>query len=178
MEIERYSLARGESVFVGLARRWKWVPYWLMISTLLSFGWPGIIAASGTLFASVFGGNATGISIFFLLAIGTILSTGKYIYNTVERFSRVVIMVGVPAIFLLALYLIDMDSVQTLGAGIIGKGDGYWFLPAGIPLATFLGAFAFSGAAGNLNLSQSSYVREKGYGMGAYMEKVKADLAC
>ena len=85
MEIERYSLARGESVFIGLARRWKWVPFWLMFSTIVSFGWPGIIASSATLFAYVFGGDPTVIGIIFLMLIGIILSTGKYIYTTVDR---------------------------------------------------------------------------------------------
>ena len=174
MEIERYSLARGESVFIGLARRWKWVPFWLMFSTIVSFGWPGIIASSATLFAYVFGGNATVIGIVFLILIGIILSTGKYIYNTVEGFSLSIIMIGVPAICLLTFFFADISQVGELMQGLIGKGDGYWFLPVGIPLASFLAAFAFSGAAGNLNLAQSSYIREKGYGMGTYMDKVKS----
>ncbi|MDP3013333.1 MAG: Nramp family divalent metal transporter, partial [Candidatus Subteraquimicrobiales bacterium] len=38
-------------------------------------------------------------------------------------------------------------------------------LPAGIPLFTFLAALAYSGAGGNLNLAQSFYIKEKGYGM-------------
>jgi len=173
MEIERYALARGESVFIGLARKWKWVPYWLMISTILAFGWPGIIATSGTLFAHVFGGNATIISIVFLLLIGIILTTGKYIYNTVEHFSRLIIMIGVPAVLVLTIYLFEPSDVGGLLVGLVGHGDGYTFLPVGIPLATFLAALAFSGAGGNLNLAQSSYIREKGYAMGAFSEKVK-----
>ncbi len=177
MEIERYSLARGESVFFGFARRWKWVPYWLMISTVLAFGWPGIIASSATLVAHVFGGDVTTIAIIFLVVIGIILSTGKYIYNTVERVSRVVIFIGVPAVLILTYYLADMSSVGSLLTGLVGNGEGYWFLPVGIPIATFLAALAFSGAGGNLNLAQSSYIREKGYGMGAFMEKIKGLFA-
>ncbi|MFH1253767.1 MAG: Nramp family divalent metal transporter, partial [Candidatus Uhrbacteria bacterium] len=38
--------------------------------------------------------------------------------------------------------------------------------------ATFLGAFVYSGAGGNLNLAQSIYVKEKGYGMGKYAQKI------
>jgi len=172
-EIERYSLARGESVFVGLARKWKWVPWWLTASTLFAFGWPGIIAASATLFQHIFGGSINVIAIIFLLIIGVVLSVGKYIYNTVEKFSQIIIMVGVPAVIALTLYLASPTDFGTLAKGLVGNGDGYWFLPTGIPFAAFLAAFAFSGAGGNLNLSQSSYIREKGYGMGAYMEKVK-----
>ncbi len=173
MEIERYSLARGESVFIGLARRWKIVPYWLIASTLIGFGWPGIIASSAFLFSSIFGGNSTYIAVGLLILIGLILSFGKYIYTTVEKFSQLIIGLGVPSILILTFYLAGRSDWTALAGGLIGSGEGYWFLPVGIPLASFLAAFAFSGAAGNLNLTQSSYIREKGYGMGHYTEKIK-----
>lgn len=173
MEIERYTLVHGESVFVGLSRLSRAIPVWLIVSTLLSFGWPGIIASSATLLASVFGGHGTEIAIGLLLLIGVILSVGKYIYTTVEHFSRLIIMLGIPAIVVLTFFFADTSDVVALGNGLVGRGEGFWFLPAGISLATFLGAFAFSGAAGNLNLTQSSYIREKGYGMAAHTEKMK-----
>lgn len=174
MEIERYSLARGESVFVGLGRRWGWAPYWLIISTLIGFGWPGIIASSAFLFAAVVPGVAsTAIAIGLLVLIGVILTAGSSIYKTVERFSQIIILIGVPAIIALTVWLANQADWSALAAGVVGRGDGYWFLPAGIPLASFLAAFAFSGAGGNLNLTQSSYIREKGYGMGFFMAKMK-----
>lgn len=177
LEIERYALARGESVFVGLARRWKSVPYWLIVSTLIGFGWPGIVLSSAVLLAAVFGGNSTYIAIGLLLAIGVLLSSSKYIYNTVERFSQMIILAGVPSVIMLTLWFARENDLLNLLKGVVGAGEGYWFLPAGIPLAVFLGAFAFSGAAGNLNLTQSSYIREKGYGMGAFTTKIKGFFA-
>jgi hypothetical protein len=144
-----------------------------MVSTLLGFSWPGIIASSAFLFTSLFGGNSTTIAIILLVAIGAILSFGKYIYATVEKFSQIIIGFGVPAVLVLTLYVAPAHNWGLLAGGLIGYGDGYWFLPAGIPLASFLAAFAFSGAAGNLNLTQSSYIREKGYGMGAFTQKIK-----
>lgn len=173
MEIERYALARGESVFTGLARRWKWVPYWLIISTLIGFGWPGIIAASSFLFTSIFGGQTTMLAIIFLIVIGIILSVGKHIYTTVEKFAQMIIVIGVPSVLILTLFLTEPTHWGELAQGLVGKGADYWFLPVGIPLASFLAAFAYSGAGGNLNLAQSSYVREKGYGMGYFTEKIK-----
>ncbi len=173
MEIERYALARGESVFVGLARKWKWVPYWLIVSTLIGFGWPGIIASSAYLFQSVLGGEQTTNAVLLLIVIGIILSIGKHIYTTVETFSQLIIAVGVPAVLFLAVYLASKSDWIALGNGVLGMGSNYSFLPVGIPLASFLAAFAYSGAGGNLNLAQSSYVREKGYGMGYFTEKIK-----
>ena len=72
-------------------------------------------------------------------------------------------MFGVPFIFVLTLILAKGSDWISLAQGLIGNGDGYWFLPVGIPLASFLGAFAYAGAGGNLNLAQSFYVKEKGY---------------
>lgn len=177
MEIERYTLLRGESVFVGLGRRWKMVPYWLIISTLVGFGWPGIIASSAFLFSSVFGGDSTFIAIGLLILIGIILAAGKYVYDTVENFSRIIIMFGIPAVFLLTIYFAKPPDWGNLALGLIGKGGWYWFLPQGISIFSFFAAFAFSGAGGNLNLAQSDYVREKGYGMGFFSTKLKGLFA-
>ena len=49
MEIERYALTKGESIFVGLARKFKFFPIWFIFSTLAGFIWPGIAAASAKL---------------------------------------------------------------------------------------------------------------------------------
>src|SRR3989344_936092 len=51
MEIERYTLIKGESIFVGLARRWRHLPWWFIISTLAAFGWPGIVPANAKILA-------------------------------------------------------------------------------------------------------------------------------
>jgi hypothetical protein len=81
-------------------------------------------------------------------------------------------MVGVPLVFFLTLYLAKRNDWLSLASGLVGKGDGFWLLPAGIPIATFLGAFAYAGAGGNLNLAQSLYVKEKGYGMGKFSGRI------
>ena len=46
MEIERYSLVKGESIFYGLNKLFSWAPYWLIFSTFLTFAIPGTAAAS------------------------------------------------------------------------------------------------------------------------------------
>ena len=55
MEIERYTLVKGESVFVGIYKLFKPAVYWFIISTFIGFGLPGIIAASAQVMANVFG---------------------------------------------------------------------------------------------------------------------------
>jgi hypothetical protein len=175
MEIERYALVKGESVFVGIYKLWKPAVYWFIVSTFIGFGLPGIIAASAQVMGSVLGiTDFKWIAIVFLLIIGLILSLGRTVYETMERVTKIIILIGVPFIFLLAVYLsVKTDWVALLN-GIIGKGEGFWFLPQGISIATFLAAFAYSGAGGNLNLTQSIYIKEKGYGMGVYSQKISS----
>ena len=173
MEIERYALVKGESVFVGIAKFWKLAPAWFIFSTFLGFGIPGIIAASAKVFSSILGFEEHRfIAIGFLVLIGLILSAGKTVYGMMERITKTIILLGVPFVFILAIILTDASDWFVLAQGVIGQGDGYKFLPEGIVLATFLGAFAYAGAGGNLNLTQSIYVKEKGYGMGKYSQKI------
>ncbi|HQO11331.1 MAG TPA: Nramp family divalent metal transporter [bacterium] len=173
MEIERYALVKGESVFVGIARLFPKAIYWFIVSTFIGFGLPGIVAASAQVLASVFGwADFRWLAIALLLLIGVILTVGRTIYNLMEHITKIIIFVGVPFIFILAIYFGTADGWLALGQGLIGKGEGFWFLAPGIAIATFLGAFAYSGAGGNLNLTQSIYIKEKGYGMGAYAQKI------
>lgn len=173
MEIERYALIRGESVFVGIAKIFPGAPFWFIISTFAGFGLPGIVAASAQVLASLAGiDEFRWIAVGMLIAIGIVLSVGKTVYGMMEAVTKTIIFFGIPFIILLALLLSDMADWQALAAGMIGQGQSFWLLPAGISLATFFGAFAYSGAGGNLNLTQSIYIKEKGYGMGAYAQKI------
>lgn len=175
MEIERYALVKGESVFVGIYKLFKPAAYWFIASTFLGWALPGIIAASAKVMASVLGiEDFKWIAILFLIIIGLILSVGKTVYGMMERITKIIILIGVPFIFLLAVFLATKTDWSALFSGLIGKGNGFWFLPGGISIATFLAAFAYSGAGGNLNLTQSIYIKEKGYGMGVYAEKISS----
>lgn len=179
MEIERYALARGESVFVGLKRKISAIPWWFILSTFLPWIWPGIAAASATLFVSLLGWSPESqkyVAIVMLIAMGLILSLGPVLYKTVERFQMVLISVGVPSIFLISVYLADRADIGAVAKGIVGVGDGFFLLPAGISIASFLAALAYAGAGGNLNLAQSYYVKEKGLGMGKYTGRITSVL--
>jgi len=173
MEIERYTLVKGESVFVGLNKMFRKAPYWFIFSTFIGFGIPGIIAASAKVFSHILGiDDFKWIAIAFLIFIGLILSSSKTVYGRMESITKFVILIGAPFVFILAVLLSDANDWVMLGKGLVGNGEGFSFLPIGIGFATFLAAFAYSGAGGNLNLTQSIYIKEKGYGMGKYAQKI------
>lgn len=174
MEVERYALIYGESIFVGFARIFKLLPLWFMITTFLGFGWPGIGLAGANLLSNAFGiENPRIVAILLFILIGVILSVGKVLYSTVEHLQKYMLGFGIPFIFLLTFYLSSQSDIVDLGKGLVGIGDGFMFLPEGIVLVTFLGALAYAGAGGNLNLAQSFYIRDKGYGMGAFAKKIR-----
>lgn len=174
MEIERYTLVTGEGIFTGFKRRYgKFAPVWFIFTTFVPWMWPGIIAASATVFAQALGIPYSGmIGIVLLIAQGILYSLGKIIYQTQETVQKLIILVGVPFVFVLTLYFASVNDWLVLGQGLVGKGEGFWFLPKALPFATFLGALAYAGAGGNLNLAQSMYVKEKGYGMGNYSGRI------
>lgn len=175
MEIERYALARGESVFVGMARKVRALPIWFLFSTFVPWMWPGIAAASAAVFGHVIGLDKAQnkyLAIGFLVAMGLILSLGPVLYKTVERLQKVLISVGVPSIFIISILLAERNDWVEAAKGVVGIGEGFILLPAGIAISSFVAALAYSGAGGNLNLAQSFYVKEKGFGMGKYSGKI------
>ncbi len=177
MEIERYTLAHGESIFVGLKRKLNFIPLWFLISTFIPWAWPGIAASSAALAGSLLGiTNTTPITIGILILIGLILTLGPILYRTVETSQKILISIGVPSIAILALFLTKQNQWFDLAKGAVGIGPDYWLLPKDVSLASFLAALAFAGAGGNLNLAQSFYVKEKGYGMGYHANKISSLL--
>ncbi len=174
MEIERYTLITGESIFVGLTRKFgKFAPIWFIATTLVPWMWPGIIASSATVLAAALGIEYSRyVGIFLLLFIGIFYSLGHVVYNTQEKLQKAIILVGIPFVFFVTLFFAKPVDWQALVLGLIGRHEGYWFIPPGLPFATFLAALAYAGAGGNLNLAQSLYVKEKGYGMGKYSGRI------
>lgn len=173
MEIERYALVKGESVFVGLGKLFKRAPYWFIISTFIGFGLPGIIAAAAQVLGHVVGiTDFKWLAMLLLVMIGIILSAGKTVYGMMERITKIIISLGVPFIFILTVIMATSTDWVSLLQGLVGRGMDYNWLPTGLAMATFFAAFAYSGAGGNLNLTQSIYIKEKGYGMGKYAPKI------
>ena len=174
MEIERYTLVTGESIFVGLTRKYgRFTPIWFILTTLVPWMWPGIAAASATVLAHAFGIAYSGlIGTALLLLMGALFSLGTIVYKTQEQIQKTIILIGIPFIFIITLLFAKPIHWEALARGLVGSGEGFWFLPIGLPIATFLGALAYAGAGGNLNLAQSLYIKEKGYGMGKFSGRI------
>jgi hypothetical protein len=177
-EIMRYTLAWGESVFVGWRRWGKLIPAWFVFSTVIPWALPGFVLSSATLLNHVFPFlNIRLTAVALILLTGLVISSGKTLYKTMEVVQRTLLSIGVPFVAILTLYMAKGTDWGALLSGLAGYGAGYRFMPEGIAIGAFLGALAYSGGGGNLNLSQSYYIKEKGMGMGKYGTGIKALLA-
>jgi hypothetical protein len=172
MEIERYTLATGETALTGFARFWK--PWWwlFVIFALCQNFWPGWATGAATAATFVLGMGEDApivpITIAALLAIGITLTLSPVVYQTVEKIQG----------FLVALILIFVViAVPTATTGeawgaLVTDGVGFPVGEGGLGIALLLGALAFAGAGGANNLVQSNYIRDKGMGMGRHMPRI------
>lgn len=172
-EVMRYTLVKGESIFLGFRRMGILITLWYIFSTFIPWSIPGFSSAASQILATLFPVLPEKImAIGLFLFTGVILSLGSSLYKTMERFQKSVILFGLPLLFGIAFWIAKEIHWQEMAWGLAGRGDGWWFFPSGVSIVSFLGAFAYAGAGGNLNLAQSYYIKEKGFGMGKYAAKV------
>ena len=117
MEVERYTLATGETAVTGFNRFWK---HWgLVFAVLVYFAnlWPGWAISSATLASYLFGGSPTTIGIVSLLVIGFSLTFAPVIYVALERLIFVKVAAVLVLVVLGMMFAIEPDS----WAGIAGR---------------------------------------------------------
>ena len=172
MEIERYTLATGETALTGFSRFWR---HWGLVFALMTFFanlWPGWATSSATIATYLWGGDANYIAIGMLLVIGATLTLAPVVYTVLER----VEMVKVAAVLLLlvvgatvAVTASDWaDTSQVVTDARIPVSE--------LGFAVLLGALAFAGGGGGQNLVQSNWIRDKRFGMGAYVPRITSPV--
>ena len=174
MEIERYTLATGETAVTGFTRLWK---PWGGLFIVMAFGawmWPGWATGGTTTLSFALGFSEDlipYITIGVLLLIGVVLTVSPVVYKTVEKIQFFMVTLIVLFVVYAAVALLGFDGYAALGRGFVEVQE----IPAAvsdIPIAVLMGAIAFAGAGGVMNLVQSNWVRDKGLGMGARLPKV------
>jgi hypothetical protein len=172
-ELQRWTIATGESIFRAFGRVHRLWPIFFLLAGFVSLGWPGWAAGAAQVGSWAFGfadWKPLGIGLMLLIFVSYQLS--PVMYNVVEGAQFVLVIVSILGAVALALVTGSVDQLSNLPAGAVAVGT----LPPGTDLAVFLGGLAFAGAGGYLNLSQSLWVREKGYGMGNYQGRLKNPL--
>ena len=193
MEIERWTLATGESAITGFCRinrNWAWV---FLILNILPWAWPGWATGAGQMLSwALFGAEEvldpeTGVVSFKsqyvrllgiagLWLVGIALTAGPVVYNTVERIQIVLVGMIVVIVIGLGLGLIRGEAVMAMVSGIGSLGQMPDLDATGLTFISLLGALAFAGAGGSTNLGQSNFIKDKGYGMGQFIGRITSPL--
>lgn len=114
-------------------------------------------------------------AIVTLVLVGIVLTSSPVVYNTVEALqSYLVLLIFVIAVTL-GILTIKPYAVMAMLSGIMNIG-GMPTGDTGLEYMALLGALAFAGAGGTMNLGQSNFIRDKGYGMGKYIGRITSPL--
>lgn len=167
MEIERYTLATGETALTGFSRFWR---HWgLVFAIMVYFAnlWPGWASSSATMVTYLFGGDATWIAVGMLLVIGATLTLAPVVYTALERIEFVKVGLVLVFIVVAVIFAISASAWGDLPDAVTAPE-----FPTELGFALMLSALVFAGAGGGQNLVQSNWIRDKGYGMGSYVPRL------
>jgi hypothetical protein len=191
MEIERWTLLTGESTITGFCRMTWHLSYVMLLLCTVPYIFPGWSTGAAHVGSwLMFGPHVVEVqdkvtyhawyvqelSIAGLVLCGIILTAGPVVYNTVEQIQTWLVGLILGMVCIIGVMTIRGDAVLALGRGLMSVGS----LPdpqtTGLSMMKLLGALAFAGAGGALNLGQSNYVKDKGYGMGLYIGRITSPL--
>ncbi|MFC0110207.1 Nramp family divalent metal transporter [Kibdelosporangium aridum] len=172
MEIERYTLATGETALTGFSRFWR---HWGLVFALLTYLaniWPGWVTSSASMVTYLWGGNVRWIAIGMLIVIGLILTLAPIVYVALERAEMLKVAMVLVLVVVGAVFAISADAWSAVPQIIT---------EASVPVeplgfALLLGALAFAGAGGGQNLVQSNWIRDKQFGMGRYVPRIASPV--
>lgn len=180
-EIERWTLATGETAITGfcrLSRLWAGV---FLVCNIVPWAWPGWATGSAKILSwMVWGTQETGrsvtaIAVGSLVVIGVVLTAGPVVYTTVERIQKALVALILVMALVITVAVVRSDAVVAMAVGTVNIG-GMPPASAGLEFWALLGAIAFAGAGGTTNLGQSNLIRDKGYGMGKYIGRITSPI--
>ena len=170
MEIERYTLATGQTVVAGVSVWWKGWGVLICLAGAFQYVWPGWATGGSTVLTYlVGGGDPVWITVAVLVAIGVLLSVSLVIYRTVERFEALKVA---STLFFLVVVVLFVISLTTWGEGARETVVGFGQIPSGVTFTLLLSAIGAAGAGGVHNLVLSNWIRDKRYGMGAHVPRL------
>jgi len=180
-ELMRYTVATGEPIFTGFMRTRPNSSVWAWFYATLYFlqvGWPGWAGAAAGAVYFLFARELAGpeqVEIVYWIGVATfglcvgILLLGRAVERTLEILNWILVVAILTGSLILAVMFVSPSTWFRGLTGMVGYNPGsgsFSFFPPGADFF-LIGAFAaYSGAGGVINLTLSSWARDKGYGMG------------
>jgi hypothetical protein len=186
MEIERWTLATGESAITGFCRlswHWSWV---FLVMNIVPWAWPGWATGAAEILSwlawepqfvdgKLVSQHVPALAMAGLVLVGLTLTLGPVVYNTVEKLQLILVSLVFVLMIVLAVVVVRWSHVQAM---LQGATTSIGTVPTDPALDTImlLGALAFAGAGGTTNLCQSNFIKDKGYGMGKYIGRITSPV--
>ena len=169
IEIERYTLVTGKHIASALTENKAWLALVFGVTALAAQVWPAWMTTAGNIIAVVAGVPAqqertVGLVLAVaLLLLSLLLFRRPDVYKALEKISRVGLTLSLLIILLVVVVKFDLALFWEGLKGLVNFG----YLPQGLPRFDFVAALAYGGVAGILNLVQSEWIKDKGYGNSA-----------
>ncbi|WP_199853875.1 Nramp family divalent metal transporter [Plantactinospora sp. BB1] len=173
LEMARYAMATGESIFFGAARVFKPLMWFFFSVAILVYIWPGHLSTGAAAFEEVTGIPWTVSACVGLILVGVVFSLAKVIYPLLESLLGILIGVLVVGTSVVASIVGQWSDVTSTLAGMFHFG----YLPSEAMSAAWfpviVGAIAFAGPSGMQQMWYTLHLRDSGAGMGAHIPKIR-----
>jgi hypothetical protein len=178
LEMARWTLATGESIFFGAARIHRAVMWFFWAAAVFIYIWPGHISLGAQSLSTVLGGDIqwTWLAIAGIVLIALVLTFAPVVYSVVETVLSVLIGILVIGSALVAAMVGTPGEMWDTIRGMFAFG--YWTADMGTKawFPIIVGSAAFAGPSGMQQMWFTLYLRDKGAGMGHYAGRITSWL--
>src|SRR5919198_1813988 len=177
LEMARYAMATGESIFFGAARLFQPLMWLFFITAIAVYIWPGHISTGADALEELTGIPWQLSASVGLVIIGLMFTVVKVIYNLVEGVLAFLVGVLVIGSAIVAAFV---GSLSDLGDVLVGLVRVDYGIPHAVATAAWfpivVGSIAFAGPSGMQQMWYTLWLRDKGAGMGVHMPRVRGLL--
>jgi hypothetical protein len=177
LEMARYAMATGESIFFGAARVAKPIMWLFFVTAIAVYIWPGHISTGADALESLTGIPWQLSASVGLIVIGLMFTVVKFVYNLVEAVLAFLVGVLVIGSAIVAAIVGNLTDLGKVLEGLV-RFD-YGIPHAALTAAWFpvlVGSIAFAGPSGMQQMWYTLWLRDKGAGMGVHMPRVRGLL--
>ncbi|MFD2399525.1 Nramp family divalent metal transporter [Prauserella oleivorans] len=173
LEMARYAMATGESIFTGAARVFKPLMWFFFAVAILVYIWPGHLSAGAAAFEEITGIPWVVTACIALVLVGIIFTLAKVIYNLLENVLSILIGTLVIGTAIIASIVGSWGDLTSTITGMFAFG---YFPSEAMSAAWFpivVGSIAFAGPSGMQQMWYTLHLRDSGAGMGAHVPKIR-----
>ena len=173
LEMSRYAMATGESIFMGAARIFKPLMWFFFVTAILIYIWPGHLSNGAAAAEEITGIPWQATAITGLIFVGVLFSLLKVIYDFLEKLLGLLIGTLVVGTAVVASMVGTWEDLAATISGMFAFG----YIPDGANTATWfpviVGSIAFAGPSGMQQMWYTLQLRDSGAGMGAHIPRIR-----